>query len=263
MKKVQPYQPNQPASELNGIRVLVVLPAFNEEANLARLLNRIEDHMTEEKLNFRIVVVDDGSSDRTPSILENYSSRLPLSVQTHKNNQGLGPALRDGFLAAVDLATTNDIIVTMDADETHAPKLILEMANRIAQGSDVIIASRYVAGARVYGVSWHRRFISWLGSRVVGALFPTAGVSDYTCGYRAYRAQVLKQAFDKYGDAFVDQQGFQCMLDVLLKLRTMPLVFGEVPITLRYDLKGGQSKMRLIKTSVSTMQLILKRRLGK
>jgi dolichol-phosphate mannosyltransferase len=65
---------------------------------------------------------------------------------------------------------------------------------------------------------------------------PIRGVRDYTCGYRAYRGRVLRQAFQRYGDDFINQEGFQCMVDILLKLRKMDVIFGEVPLILRYDL---------------------------
>jgi dolichol-phosphate mannosyltransferase len=91
-------------------------------------------------------------------------------------------------------------------------------------------------------------------------VFPTPGVSDYTCGYRAYRAEALQQAYARFGSGLVNQDGFQCMVDVLLKLRTMPLIFGEVPMILRYDLKRGQSKMRIAQTTVKTLRLLWLRR---
>jgi dolichol-phosphate mannosyltransferase len=67
----------------------------------------------------------------------------------------------------------------------------------------------------------------------------------------------------KYGESFVDQEGFQCMVDVLLKLRRMPLIFGEVPLILRYDFKLGASKMRLARTATKTLGLLVQRKLGK
>src|SRR5260370_26197574 len=104
--------------------------------------------------------------------------------------------------------------------------------------------------------------MSRAGSLLMRVLFPTPGVSDYTCGYRAYRAEALQQAYAQYGDSLVDQDGFQCMVDILLKLRKLPLIFGEVPLILRYDLKLGQSKMRLMKTPVNTLGLPWRRKIG-
>jgi len=105
--------------------------------------------------------------------------------------------------------------------------------------------------------------VSWLACWLMRIMFPTRGIRDYTCGYRAYRAEVLRAAYAKYGDQFVDQQGFQCMVDILLKLRRMSLIFGEVPMILRYDFKKGASKMRVFRTAYNTLRILMLRRLGK
>jgi dolichol-phosphate mannosyltransferase len=244
-------------------RIIVVLPAYNEEANIGSLLRRIFEALTDDHMGFSIVVVDDGSSDRTHDVLEEVGREFPLVVQRHERNQGLGPTLRDGLASAVAMASPRDIIITMDADESHTPGLMLRMVRMIREGYDVVIASRYQRGSRIYGLSLHRRLVSRLASWLMRVVFPTPGVSDYTCGYRAYRADALKQAYERYGDEFVNQEGFQCMVDVLLKLRTMPLIFGEVPMILRYDLKRGSSKMRIMRTAAKTLRLLWLRRIGR
>ena len=92
-------------------------------------------------------------------------------------------------------------------------------------------------------------------------MFPIKGVRDYTCGFRAYRASLLKKAFSVYGDKFVEYKGFQCMADILLKLSRMDAIMSEVPMILRYDLKGGETKMRVSTTVLNTIKLLFKRRL--
>ncbi len=243
-------------------KIIAVLPAYNEEANIGKLLTRISNSMYEAGLNFEVIVVDDGSRDRTREILDEYMRVLPLRVYTHPVNQGLGAAIRDGLQAAAELAREDDIIITMDADETHSPGLILRMGRMVQEGFDVVIASRYQAGARVLGVPIFRRLMSFGASCLFRVLFPTPGVRDFTCGYRAYRAGALRKAIEHFGPAFVDQTGFQCMVDIILKLRTMDLIFGEVPMLLRYDLKGGDSKMRVYRTAKNTLLLLARRRIG-
>jgi dolichol-phosphate mannosyltransferase len=136
------------------------------------------------------------------------------------------------------------------------------MMRMINEGYDVVIASRYRAESRVYGVPIMRRVMSGGAAWLMRAVFPTRGVRDFTCGFRAYRASALRSAVSRYGDDFVNQEGFQCMVDILLKLRTMDLVFGEVPFVLRYDRKGGESKMRVWRTARQTLRLLVERRLG-
>jgi dolichol-phosphate mannosyltransferase len=243
-------------------RVWVVLPAYDEEASLPLLLDRLGEAMAEADLVYRVVVVDDGSRDATPEIAARYARTMPLEVVTHPVNLGLGAAIRDGLTRAAEAAAPGDAIVSLDADNSHSPELIHRMVRRLREGNDVVIASRYRPGSVVRGVPAVRRVLSRIGGVLFKVVFPIPGVRDYTCGFRAYRAGALQQALADHGAAFFDQEGFQAMVDVLLKLRGRGLVFAEVPMVLRYDHKGGASKMRVGRTIGKTLGLMLRRRLG-
>jgi len=241
--------------------IYVVLPAYDEERNVGGLLTSIETALTAASLSFRAIVVDDGSGDGTGRVLAERAAAMPeLVVVTHPVNLGLGPTIRDGLAEAVRLASPEDVVVSMDADETHTPDLIPAMLAKIDAGADVVVASRYRPGSKVVGLARHRELMSLGASWLFRAGFPTAGLRDYTCGYRAYRAAALRAAFDAYGDALVDQAGFQCMVDIVLKMRRLPIRFAEVPMVLRYDFKRGASKMRVLRTALATGRLLLKRR---
>jgi dolichol-phosphate mannosyltransferase len=255
--------PDAAAAPLPAPRVTrVVLPAYNEAASLPALLGALQETMTDHGLDYEVIVVDDGSRDRTAAIAEEWAQRLPLVLVRHAVNQGLGAALRDGLDAALARAGARDVVVTMDADDTHPPGLIARMLALLGEGHDVVIASRYRPGSRVCGVPQLRRVMSTGAALLMRCVFPVRGVRDYTCGFRAYRADVLRRAIERYGDGFVDQAGFQCMVDVLLKLSRLDVVFGEVPLVLRYDRKSGASKMPVGDTVLGTLRLVLRRRLG-
>src|SRR5262245_29717469 len=145
-------------------RIIVVLPAYNEAANIASLLRNIFKSLTEDRQGFSIIVVDDGSSDGTARILEEFSREFPLIVERHERNQGLGATLRDGLRRAANAAGDRDIIITMDADESHTPGLMIRMIRMIREGHDVVIASRYQRGSRIYGLSLRRKIVSWMAS---------------------------------------------------------------------------------------------------
>ena len=241
--------------------VHVALPAYNEEANLSKLLGRWEQVLASIGQPHRFVIVDDGSKDATPDILREWAERIPLHVVTHEVNQGLGATIRDALRTAAEGAAPDDVVVTMDADNTHPPELVPCMLERMRdKGADVVIASRYRKGSRVVGLSRWREFMSFGARLVYKTIFPIHHVRDYTCGYRAYRASCLQRAFDVYGDSFVELDGFESMADILLKLSTLGLHFEEVPFVLRYDLKGGESKMRVGQTALRSVKLVLKRR---
>jgi len=242
--------------------VYVVLPAYNEASNVGAVLRALARTGEEAGMIFRVIVVDDGSRDSTADVVRSHASLLPIILLQHPSNLGLGIAIRDGLLKAGDLALEGDVIVTMDADDTHTPSAIVDMVRRIDQDCDVLVASRYQRGSKTIGVPLVRRILSRAGSLLVRVLFPIEGVRDFTCGYRAYRASVLRQAVDRYRAEFITQEGFQCMVDLLLKLRHMNLRFGEVPLVLRYDRKGGKSKMKVFRTACGTLILLCRRRLG-
>jgi len=243
-------------------KVFVVLPAYNEEQNLGCLLEAVRQAMVEEGFCYQVVVVDDGSRDRTVEVARAHAEIMPLRIERHEVNQGLGWTIRDGLRACLD-CHDDDVVVAMDADNTHPPGLIGAMVRGIREGNDVVIASRYRPGARVLGVPLARRWLSWGAALLFRITFPIPGVKDYTCGYRAYRGRILKAAFGKFGDQFVSEPGFQCMADILLKLHRLGAICREVPLVLRYDLKGGASKMNVGRTVRRTLSLLVRRRFGR
>lgn len=237
--------------------IWIVLPAYNEEAGLPALLTRIDESLSDEGLDYRVIVVDDGSTDRTFEVAMEAAQDLPVTVERHPTNQGLGTTVRDGILLVCKEGGDRDILVTLDADNTHTPGLIARMVRMIREGHHVVIASRYRSGSRVRGVPLLRRVLSRTASLMLRLLFPTKGVRDYTCGFRAYDLGILKRITREGGDSFFDQDGFQVMVDILLKIRREPdVIFGEVPLILRYDQKEGESKMDIGATMRRTLTLI-------
>ena len=239
----------------------VVLPAYNEEEALALLLPRIRQVMERHWLAGLIVVVDDGSTDRTAEVAESAGGDR---VIRHSQNMGLGAALRTGLSHVTQIGQPDDIIVTMDADNTHNPALVPRMLQRLDEGYGVVIASRFRPGARVVGVSFSRQFLSRVGGWVYRLLLPIRGVRDYTSGYRAYRAVVLQAAFERWGDRFFSEMGFAAVADILLKLRLFDdVLMTELPFTLRYDRKPGASKMKVGASIVTSLRLAFRRVMGR
>lgn len=250
------------ATELRGgspLRITVVLPIYNEADNLEQLLSDLAETFC--RLRYRIVAVDDGSNDRSLEVLERASKRLPIEILRHETNLGLGSTIRDGLYRAARTSEPDEVIVTMDADASHTPSTILKMLGGAA-AHDVVIASRFTPASRSLGVPFHRRLLSVGASMLFRVLFPTRGVRDFTCGYRAYRAEILRKAIESYGDKFIQADGFQCMVDVLLKLRALNARFLEIPFELRYDRKKGKSKMKVFRTAALTLALAVRWKLG-
>lgn len=244
--------------------VYVALPAYNERDNLAPLVARWMQTPPALAGRLRFVIVDDGSTDGTADRLRELAAAYPIEVHTHAVNAGLGVTIRDALAAAVARAGADDLIVTMDADNTQPPELLPAMQALMAERSlDVVIASRYRAGAEVVGLSGLRRLTS-LGARLVFQLvYPIRGVRDYTCGYRLYRAATLRRAMAAWGPRFCAERGFTCMAEMLMQLAKLGARFGEVSMVLRYDAKAGASKMRVWATVRRTLGLLLRYRFSR
>ncbi len=251
-----------PALQSDDPFVWVVLPAFNEQESLPPLLRAIQVALEPARVRYSVIVVDDGSKDDTCFIASQASFHMPVVLVTHKNNSGLAAAIKTGLNEALKRSGPNDVIVTMDSDNTHPPRLIPEMLTMLRNDRDVVIASRFQPGAEVHGVPRSRQLYSIGAKWLFKVMFPIRGVYDYTCGYRAYRVSCLREASERYGDRLISETGFSCMADLLLKLRPLKARMGEVPLELHYENRGTGSKMRVLRTIRQTLMLIVRRRLG-
>lgn len=224
-----------------------VLPAYNESASIADLIDRIAQVSSAAGWSYDILVVDDGSADETGAIATQKAESLPVRVIRNEPNGGLGFTINRGLRETASVAAPDDVLITLDADLTQDPQYAVSMLEQIDAGYDVVIASRYRRGAAVEGLSTLRRFLSYTASGLVMLLRPIRGVRDYSCGFRAYRAQVIQEAYERYGDGFVTQRGFACMMEIAERLRDMAS-FTEVPFVLRYDAKRKESAIRIMPT---------------
>lgn len=224
-------------------RIVIGLPAFNEEIALPRLLQRVEQLRASSSESISVLLYNDGSTDRTAAIARDWQPRLPLVLLDCAQNKGLGAALRALLEHTIATAADQDILIVMDCDDTHDPAQTIDMLAAIDRGADVVIGSRFVPGATVRGVPPLRRLTALGAVALFKLIHPVRGVRDYTCGYRAYRAGALKRAAARYPAGLVEETGFACMAELLLKLNALGLRFAEIPLRLRYDLKPTASKM--------------------
>jgi dolichol-phosphate mannosyltransferase len=238
-----PLKSIEPCTDERIRRVYIGLPAHNEEIALPRLLQRIERLGASLQTTITVVLYNDGSTDSTSTIARQWQERLSLVLLDCPQNKGLGAGLRALVRHVVEMGHDEDILVIMDCDDTHDPALIRQMLRSIEEGADVVIGSRFVRGALVRSVPKVRRLTALGAAALFKLMHPVCGVRDYTCGYRSYRVSALKRASNSYGAKLIEESGFSCMPELLLKLNALGLQFTEVPLHLHYDLKPTASKM--------------------
>jgi len=165
----------------------------------------------------------------------------------------------DGLVAAAARAEPSDCIFIMEGDGTSDLQLLPEMARRVYNGDDVVVASRYIRGGAYLNFPWQRTWGSYLVNLVLWVFFHVRGITDYTIFYRAYRADVVQRALRDYGAGFVTTKSFAANLEVLLRMLPYSRRFSEVPLIYDYGLKKSQSKMDPFKTLGEYQGLIVNR----
>jgi dolichol-phosphate mannosyltransferase len=248
-------------------KIYYILPCYNEEFNIKKLLEDLFNFYKKKKYYVYIVIIDDGSKDNSLKILkkikkQKLSKKIKIILLEHKTNLGLGYALKDGFRYCFSKGKANDIIISMDCDNSHPIKLSYKMALEIIKNKkDFIIASRYRKNSKVKGLDNKRIFLSYIAAILYKFFFPIKNVKDYTSGFRAIKLGVIKKAYIN-NKHFFSEKGFSASADIILKLYKYKkyIIFDELPIDLRYDLKNGQSKMKILKTIYLNLKLIFIRR---
>lgn len=218
------------------MKIAVVIPTFNEKENLPLITARLMDLPLPE---LQLLIIDDNSPDGTGVIADNLCSQYPGRVQVlHRTGKlGLGTAYVTGFKML--LKTDVDAIAQMDADFSHPPEKLVEMADALSQG-DLVIGSRYVAGGSL-DHDWPvwRKWLSRFGNEYSRVILG-AKVKDMTAGYRLWKRQVLEAIpLDE-----IRSNGYIFQVEMAYVATRLGFRIKEIPIYFA-ERKFGQSKMNL------------------
>jgi dolichol-phosphate mannosyltransferase len=225
------------------VRTLVVIPTYDEAANVAEVLEKVRAAAPE----VDVLVVDDSSPDGTADVARQAADRLgQVDVLVREKKEGLGNAYRHGF--RVGMERGYDTLVQMDADLSHDPAALPTLLDALDDGAECVIGSRYVPGGSVPHWPWHRRMLSKWGNRYACFVLGMT-VHDATAGFRAYRVPAL-QAIDVFTTR-ANGYGFQ--IETAYRISRSGRRLAEVPITFT-DRVRGYSKMSL---SVMSEELLL------
>jgi len=203
--------------------VMVAMPAYNEQDRVGATVAAVKPFADV------VVVVDDGSKDNTIAAAEEAGA----VIIRHRINQGYGGALRTIFLTAQKYKP--DILIIIDSDGQHDPQDVPRFVEKIQEGYDVVIGSRFLEKKSADMIPGYRK----LGMKVLDrATMMAAGnirVSDSQCGYRAY-------AKSAYTVIHPSGKGMSVSSEILVQLSDHQLKVGEIPIEVRYDIDGTSSQ---------------------
>jgi len=235
--------------------ILFVVPAYDEEQNLPRLFADLELRPALFPPGSRLIVVDDGSRDRTTVVVEAYDGPLPLELVRLPQHLGPGAAFRAGFAAALEGTPREALIVTLEADTTSDLDALPTMLARARAGADLVLASWVMVN-----VSRLRRVLSGGAALVVRRVL---GIEAHTVSsfFRVYRASCLRRAGARYGDSLIREPGFACKAELLAKLAAIGARIEEVPVGLDTSRRIGESKMPVFRTVLAYWRMMARQRL--
>lgn len=230
------------------MRTLVIIPTYNERENIVTLITEILQLPSE----YEILIVDDDSPDKTSAvILEKFGGDRRVHLLQREKKLGLGTAYRAGFRYALEQGYAS--CITMDADLSHNPKYIPDLAR--AQGSsDMVIGSRYIPGGRTENWGFFRKFISRCAN-LLAHKFLAMKSADCTSGFRLYPVDTLK----KLDFESIEAEGYSYLIEILYRASAFHLKIAEIPITF-VERREGKSKISR-KEIFKAMRTILRLRL--
>ncbi len=220
---------------MNGTKIAIVIPTFNEVENLPELIQSLEEILPRDEL--RLIIVDDNSPDGTAAAAESLNS-VHGNIFTYRRagKLGIGSAVLEGLKFALSFPDT-EFVVTMDADLSHKPQEISRLLAAV-QEADLVQGSRYIKGGKIIGWGLYRRFISWAANTLYRLLFRTK-LHEHTTNYRVYSRRCAQAIATE-----LKCSGFEFAISLILLCRDRGYRIKEVPITFVDRARGG-SKLRV------------------
>jgi len=219
--------------------ISVVIPAYNEEKTIGDVIEETIRVMENLGLPYEIIVVDDGSTDRTREIASKYKA----TVLSNGINRGKGYALRKGFRH-----TQGDIVVTLDADGSHNPKEIPDLINPLFNGVDITAGSRFLGQTRDHTSKLHI-----FGNHLINVLMMIMTrkmITDSQTGLRAFKKDFLKQIT-------LESYGYEIETEITVKSLKNGFKLKEVPVSCKKR-RHNVSKLKTLPDGFRILKTILK-----
>lgn len=214
---------------MNKSEISIIIPTLNEEGNIIKLVERIDNSLRADNIGYEIIFIDDNSTDGTIKAIESISSKCPISCHIKKGKKGKAHSLIEGF----EYAKYN-LLAMIDADLQYPPEAIPKMTDKIADGADIVIANRVVS---------HKSFSRKIASRFFSLFFGKLlhGLDyDVQSGLKLFKRQIVKEIK-------INPSPWTFDLEFLVNARNAGYIISSIDIIFE-DRHSGKSKIHFFKS---------------
>jgi dolichyl-phosphate beta-glucosyltransferase len=230
--------------------VSIVVPCYNEGKTIYQNIKKINNYLTRRFEEYEIIAVNDGSTDNTLSELRIIQQEVPIRLINNELNEGKGKAVRDGILSS-----RHEVVMFLDADLAIPIEELEKFLEEIENGSDIVIASRFVPGLKILRpILWHRKIMEKVFRILRMIILNSWKVKDTQCGFKVFRSDAAKRIF---GMSSINRFAFDSEITFIAK--KFGYSIKELPITLQNPPK---SHVRLFRDPINMFFALIKIRLN-
>ncbi len=223
----------------------IIIPTYNESETIEKTIHVLSKVFKSGKIEkhwkMHVLVVDDSSPDGTGNIIKKLQKKYAfLHLKTNKEKAGLGGAYISGMEKAFE-KIKSDVVFEFDADLSHDPKKIPMLLQKIDEGYDLVLGSRYIPGGSIpENWGWHRKAMSVFGNLLITLILTDFRVRDWSSGYRA----IKKEVYEKVHKTLKSEKfsGYVFQIGSLYKTLQLGFKVAEVPFHF-VDREAGKSKI--------------------
>jgi len=240
--------------------IYLLIPLYNEADNLPNLYKELSSVHHHDEVTY--VFSDDGSSDASIERIHALFKDCHYQIVGDGTNHGPGYAFNTGFEWILqDSKHTDDVIVTLEADCTSDIGLLNQMIAIQKLGYDMVLASVYAQGGGFDKTTFIRKFSSAVANLLFRFLF-NIKILTLSSFYRVYSIEIIR-SIQKHNPRIISENGFICMLEILIKAIHLEAKLIEVPMVLHSSKRKGKSKMKVVKTTWEYFKFLAKVKFSK